>query len=243
MSLVIFIYSCFGRPLISTFLFVCAVQVRAKKSLWPQIEETLKQVDTASKELECFEALKRQEQSASTHRVNNLWEEVQKQKELERTLQKRYGDLLSELEATRQLMDEKRELEEAHKRQVEETEAKSRELELAEPTANQIPSDDPGSSKIVDPMHEDDSAVGPGGDATATEKEEAKPGTNGDVLLPVETDGSVSVLDSSENATMVEAAQDSAEAKENQPNVSKQETSAQEMSVDSEEVSGGNGDV
>ncbi|KAL5537949.1 hypothetical protein UlMin_043005 [Ulmus minor] len=68
-------------------------ELRAKKSLWPQIEETFKQMDSAAKELECFQALQKQEQLAASYRISNIWEEVQKQKELERTLQKQYGDL------------------------------------------------------------------------------------------------------------------------------------------------------
>ena len=73
--------------------------MRAKKSLWPQIEATFKQIDIAATELECFQALQKQEQLAASHRINNLWTEVQKQKELEKTLQQRYGDLTAELEA------------------------------------------------------------------------------------------------------------------------------------------------
>ncbi|GFQ07452.1 cell division cycle 5-like protein [Phtheirospermum japonicum] len=79
-------------------------QVRAGK-LWTQIESSFKQTDTAGTELECFQALQRQEQISATHRISNLWEEVQKQKELEHVLQKRYGDLASELERVRHLMD------------------------------------------------------------------------------------------------------------------------------------------
>ncbi|XP_062014423.1 cell division cycle 5-like protein [Rosa rugosa] len=71
---------------------------RAKDVLWPKIEETFKQMDTATKELECFQALQKQEQLAATSWINNMWEEVQKQKELEQTLQKRYGDLVVKLE-------------------------------------------------------------------------------------------------------------------------------------------------
>ncbi|KAL7109079.1 hypothetical protein ACP275_06G152800 [Erythranthe tilingii] len=72
-------------------------QIRAGK-LGAQIEAAFKQMDTAGTELECFQALQKQEQLSATHRISNLWEEVQKQKDLERILQKRYGDLLPELE-------------------------------------------------------------------------------------------------------------------------------------------------
>lgn len=79
-------------------------QMRANK-LWAQVEATFKQMDTAGTELECFQALKKQEVLAATHRISNLWEEVQKQKDLERTLQKRYGDLFTELERVQHLIN------------------------------------------------------------------------------------------------------------------------------------------
>ncbi|KAI3470679.1 hypothetical protein Pfo_027342 [Paulownia fortunei] len=79
-------------------------QMRAGK-LWTQIEATFKQMDTAGTELECFEALQKQEQLSATHRIGNLWEEVQKQKDLEHILQKRYGGLLPELERLQHLID------------------------------------------------------------------------------------------------------------------------------------------
>ncbi|KAL3647836.1 Cell cycle serine/threonine-protein kinase cdc5/MSD2 [Castilleja foliolosa] len=79
-------------------------QMRAAK-LWTQIESSFKQTDTAGTELECFQALQRQEQISATHRISNLWEEVQKQKELEHVLQKRYGVLASDFERLRHLMD------------------------------------------------------------------------------------------------------------------------------------------
>ncbi|KAF4371625.1 hypothetical protein G4B88_009495 [Cannabis sativa] len=41
----------------------------SQMSLWPQIEETFKQMDTAAKELECFQALQKQEQLAASHRL------------------------------------------------------------------------------------------------------------------------------------------------------------------------------
>ncbi|KAJ8564935.1 hypothetical protein K7X08_001395 [Anisodus acutangulus] len=101
-------------------------QMRAGK-LWSQIESTFKQMDTAGTELECFRALQKQEQLAASHRVNNLWEEVQKQKELERTLQKRYGDLVADKEKIQHLMDEHR----IQAQLQEEIAAKRRALELA----------------------------------------------------------------------------------------------------------------
>ncbi|KAG8369461.1 hypothetical protein BUALT_Bualt14G0016100 [Buddleja alternifolia] len=79
-------------------------QMRSGK-LWTQIEATFKQMDTAGTELECFQALQKQEQLAATHRISNLWEEVQKQKDLERVFQKRYGDQLKELERLQHLVD------------------------------------------------------------------------------------------------------------------------------------------
>ncbi|KAI8030927.1 Cell division cycle 5-like protein [Camellia lanceoleosa] len=114
-------------------------QMRAGK-LWSQIEATFKQMDTAGTELECFQALQKQEQLSASHRINGLWEEVQKQKELEGTLQKRYGDLVAEKERIQSLMDAFR--------VQEEIAAKNRALglanaaanETAEPPADEIPS-------------------------------------------------------------------------------------------------------
>ncbi|KAK7283621.1 hypothetical protein RIF29_13261 [Crotalaria pallida] len=102
-------------------------ETRSKKTLWPQIEATFKQMDVAATELECFQALQKQEQLAASHRINNVWGEVQKQKELEKTLQKRYGDLVAELERVQNVMDQYR-----LKAQQEEIEAKNRELEFTE---------------------------------------------------------------------------------------------------------------
>ena len=140
--------------------------MRAKKTLWPQIDETFKQMDTAAKELECFQVLQKQEQLAASNRVNNIWEEVKKQKELERTLQKRYGDLLEELERTRHLMDEYR----AQAQKQEEIAANNHALELAESAANQsteqsaedsgqiAASDELGSAMPIDRSHDETAA-------------------------------------------------------------------------------------
>ncbi|KAJ6744328.1 hypothetical protein OIU79_030614 [Salix purpurea] len=90
-------------------------------------------MDTAGTELECFQALQRQEQLAASHRINGLWEEVQKQKELEQTLQRRYGDLVAELERKQQLIINYRAL----AIQQEEIAAKNRTLELADAATKQ----------------------------------------------------------------------------------------------------------
>ncbi|KAJ6974776.1 cell division cycle 5-like protein [Populus alba x Populus x berolinensis] len=130
-------------------------QIRAERQLLPPIEVTLKQMDTAGTELECFQALQRQEQLAASHRINGLWEEVQKQKELEQTLQRRYGDLVAELERIQQLIINYRAL--AIQQEIA---AKNRALELAQATAKQaailntepsepMPSDELGSSLPV----------------------------------------------------------------------------------------------
>ena len=103
------------------------VQTRAKTTLWPKVEATLKLMDTAATELECFKALQKQEQLAASHRINSLWEEVQKQKELERTLQRRYGDLVAELDRIQHLMDEYR----IQAQKQEEIAAENHALELA----------------------------------------------------------------------------------------------------------------
>ncbi|KAL5547358.1 hypothetical protein UlMin_007045 [Ulmus minor] len=85
-------------------------ELRAKKSLWPQIQETFKQMDRAAIELESLQALQKQEQLAVPYRVSSIWEEVQKQKELERTLQKQYEDLLARLEGLQLLIQGKKKL-------------------------------------------------------------------------------------------------------------------------------------
>ena len=83
-------------------------QTRPKTVLWPKIGETFNQMDTATMELEYFKALQKQEQLAASHWINSIWKEVQKQKELEQTLQKRYGDLVAELEKMQHVMHEYR---------------------------------------------------------------------------------------------------------------------------------------
>ncbi|XP_057439542.1 cell division cycle 5-like protein [Lotus japonicus] len=109
-------------------------EMRAKKSLWPQIEATFKQMDIAATEFECFQALQKQEQLAATHRINNIWAEVQKQKELEKTLQKRYGDNMAELERIQNIMDQFR----LQAQQQEEIEAQNHALESSEAAADKI---------------------------------------------------------------------------------------------------------
>ncbi|CAL5363313.1 unnamed protein product [Camellia sinensis] len=121
-------------------------QMRAGK-LWSQTEATFKQMDTAGTELECFQALQKQEQLAASHRINGLWEEVQKQ-ELEQTLQKRYGVLVAEKERIQSLVDVFR--------VQEEVAAKNRALELAnaaanetaEPPADEIPSQEIDAAQV-----------------------------------------------------------------------------------------------
>ena len=131
-------------------------QMRAGK-LWTQIEATFKQMDTAGTELECFQALQKQEQLAASHRINGLWEEVQKQKELEQTLQSRYGDLIAEQERIQSLINEYR----VQAKIQEEIAAKNHALELAEAETCQMDVENPepaaadelGNSVQVDPSH------------------------------------------------------------------------------------------
>ncbi|CAL4899343.1 unnamed protein product [Urochloa decumbens] len=56
-------------------------QVWAGK-LWSQVQDTYKQMNTASTELECFQELQKQEHLAASYRMLNLTEEVNKQKEM-----------------------------------------------------------------------------------------------------------------------------------------------------------------
>ncbi|PKA60742.1 Cell division cycle 5-like protein [Apostasia shenzhenica] len=80
-------------------------QMRAGKLL-SQIEATYKQMGTAATELECFKDLQKQEELAASYRVSNLTEEVNNQKQLERTLQHRYGELAAEEERIQGLLEE-----------------------------------------------------------------------------------------------------------------------------------------
>ncbi|KAH1033031.1 hypothetical protein J1N35_045205 [Gossypium stocksii] len=107
---------------------------RRAATLWRHIESTVKQIDTAGTELECFQALQKQEHLAASHRINGLWEEVQKQKELEQTLQRRYGNLMSELERMQRLMNVYR----AQAEKQEEAGEKNHALELSEAAASQV---------------------------------------------------------------------------------------------------------
>ena len=72
--------------------------------MWSQIEASLKHIEIGGTEVECFKALKRQEEMAASFRKKNLEEEVVKQKETERKLQARYGELLSTLEKAEEIM-------------------------------------------------------------------------------------------------------------------------------------------
>lgn len=84
-------------------------------NLRSRVEATFKLMVDAGTELKCFQALSNQEQLAESHRVDMLREEVQKQKELEETLQKRYGYLLSEQERIQNIMTEFRAEAKIHK--------------------------------------------------------------------------------------------------------------------------------
>ncbi|XP_057476355.1 cell division cycle 5-like protein [Actinidia eriantha] len=134
-------------------------QIRAGK-LWSQIEATFKQMDTVGTELECFQALQKQELLAASHRVNGLLEEVQKQKELERNLQKRYGDLMAEQERIQSLMDTYRVQEEIaaknHALELSNAAVKNETVVLSPETAVPVASaDELGHSIPVDPSHDE----------------------------------------------------------------------------------------
>ena len=129
--------------------------MRAGK-LWAQIEATFKQTDAAGTELECFQALHKQEQIAASHRINGLWEEVQKQKELEQTLQRRYGDVIAEQERIKSLIDEYR----VQAKIQEEIAAKNRAAEAAVTCQMDVENPKPAavdelgnSAQVVDPSH------------------------------------------------------------------------------------------
>ncbi|KAK8949589.1 Cell division cycle 5-like protein [Platanthera zijinensis] len=109
-------------------------QMRAGK-LWAQIEATVKQMGTSATELECFQALQKQERSAASYRIDNMIEEVGNQKVLERTLQARYGNLVTEEERIQRILQAHKERLQAEaemaarKRAAEEMAAKQREAE------------------------------------------------------------------------------------------------------------------
>ena len=148
---------------ITKLLDIMIVQKRARLGLWPQIEATLKKIDITATELECFKALQKQEQLAASYRINGIWEDVQKQKELERTLQGRYGHLVAELQRTQSLMEKYR----VQAQNEEEIADQNRALELAEAaegktvvpsteTPEPIASDEQlGSSMPVGPSHDE----------------------------------------------------------------------------------------
>lgn len=147
----------------------CFLDQMREKTLRDQIESTFKQLDTAGTELECFRALQKQEQLAASHRINSLWEEVQKQKELERTLQIRYGALVAELERARHLFDGYR----AEAQKQEEIAANNRASEIANAATNQaVPSNQ--TEEIEDPTDSCQSLDGnPGQESHAAENAHA----------------------------------------------------------------------
>lgn len=143
-------------------------QMRAAK-IWSQIEATFKQMDTAGTEYECFQALQRQEKLAASNRINSIWEDVQKQKELEKTLQNRYGDLLVEQEKIHNLMEKFRQ--EAKRQEeisanIQDTKMAEHESEPQVDEANQtvdssemtkLGSNDEGDSVAVDKVNDESS--------------------------------------------------------------------------------------
>lgn len=218
-------------------------------------------MDTAAKELECFQALQKQEQLAASHRINSIWEEVQKQKELERILQKRYGDLLTKLETTRRLMDNYRE----QAQRQEEIAANKHEPELLESSANQpalqstenpeitTASDELGSSMPIDQSHNEtayqqmDSAQEHEGNGFKVPDDQLpKPdGTGEDPPLQTVA-GENNIAQDSVNGLANDSTTTNDSAKEdhhvkNQPNFSEKESTMQETAVDGDagEVSGG----
>ncbi|KAK8545475.1 hypothetical protein V6N13_066756 [Hibiscus sabdariffa] len=159
---------------------------RRAVTLWRQIESTYKQIDTARTELECFQALQKQEQLAASHRINGLWEEVQKQKELEQTLQRRYGTLTAELERIQNLMNVYRAEAEKQKEAAEKDQA----LELSEPASSQV---DLPSSGISEPAPSSEHV-----DSSLDVQPSVEVDTNADsekehATMDMETDGSMSV--------------------------------------------------
>lgn len=148
--------------------FIIAYYQMREKSLWDKIESTFKQIDTAGTELECFQVLQKQEQLAASLRVGNLWEVVQKQKELERTLQSRYGSLLAELERTKQLIEGYR----AEAKRKEEAEAKNDALII----------DNAASEAVADSLTDEENSSGADVSQEMDSTTSLKPGINADSL-------------------------------------------------------------
>ncbi|GKV12495.1 hypothetical protein SLEP1_g23629 [Rubroshorea leprosula] len=142
---------------------------------------------TAGTELECFQALQKQEKLAAKHRINDLWEEVQKQKLLEQTLQRRYGDLLAELERTQNQINVYR----AQSQKQEEIAAENHASESAEAVANQTALS--SSSELSEPVPSDDLAISKP-EGNVSEYVEGVGVANGDVK---QTDRTVDMLETS----------------------------------------------
>ncbi|KAK4795973.1 hypothetical protein SAY86_028299 [Trapa natans] len=181
-----------------------------EKSLWDKIESTFKQMDTAGTELECFQVLQKQEQLAASFRVGNLREEVEKQKELERTLQFQYGSLAAELERTKQLMEGYR----AEAKRKEEDEAKNLALvdKDASGEAANSPTEEEKSSKEV-LIQEMDSAETPKLDINANSSNDDTPGdaNQPDEEMPSIEEEHVAAEQNDDKAPMQTSAMDSDE--------------------------------
>jgi len=137
-------------------------QIRAGK-LWSQVQDTFKQMDTAATELECFQELQKQEHLAASYRIQNLSEEVSKQKALERTLQSRYGELVSGFQRIQEQVEE-------HKRQLkvqEAVEAESHAQEEEAAASNHAAAEEEDGSKSLS------SEEKPQQTSTATDEEPA----------------------------------------------------------------------
>lgn len=149
-------------------------QIRAGK-LWSQVQDTFKQMDTAATELECFQELQKQEHLAASYRIQNLSEEVSKQKALERTLQSRYGELVSGFQRIQEQVEE-------HKRQLkvqEAVEAESHAQEEEAAASNHAAAEEEDERKEDDERKEEDGSKSlsseekPQQTSTATDEEPA----------------------------------------------------------------------
>ncbi|KAI3732288.1 hypothetical protein L1987_63492 [Smallanthus sonchifolius] len=133
-------------------------QMRAG-NIWSQVEATFKQMDTAGTEYECFQALQRQEKLAASNRINSIWEDVQKQKELEKTVQNRYGDLLVEQERIHNLMEkyrqEAKKQEETLAANIEDAKMAEAELEPQAPEQVDEANQSVDSSEMIKPASTD----------------------------------------------------------------------------------------
>ncbi|XP_044499394.1 cell division cycle 5-like protein [Mangifera indica] len=181
------------------------------ENLRNQVQSTVKQMETTGTELECFQALQKRELLGASNRINGLWEEVQKQKELEQTLQKRYGDQLAELERVSQCINEYRiqaqkQEEIAAAKCALEAAAANKVIEQNSEASKSLPSEELGRSEPVEPSHGEN----PGPQVGAAHIDD----DSGKYHIMPTTDVSENVVEANPDAAVLETVKDSGSADE-----------------------------